>query len=546
MDLSNLLTEVRKYSQPILVGGLAVLLGGIFASLILETAVWWSWILIGLGLAVLLLFLAANLTEMKAAGMRRTTQARASLLLVAVAMVGILVALNYILSRHPVRFDLTSNKRYTLAVQTLDALAQLKQDVNASMFITKKRQTGTEAEVFRAQQLLEEYAKKSTHFHFKVVDTDKEVAEAKRMGIHEYNTVVFENGENRKDVLPRDYVTYAFNGRRPMPKFQGEGAFTEALLRMSDTAHPVFYLTQGHGERELASPEPDGLKTFKDMLERQNYTVKTLNLLSGTKIPEDATALAVLGPSRAFPPAEAQAIRDYLKRGGKLILCLDPLDNVTHQMITATGLEPILRDFGIKFGNDVVVDTTSYYFPDVSQVVPQYSSHEIVAKLSESRISTVMPFSRSVQKAKPELSNVTQSVFLQTTDKGWGEVNLKEKPLKYDAGADTKGPASLAMACEWAPPELAGKKSRVVVYGSSSFLTNQFVRVLADLDLGLNAFSWAAEDEKKISVHPKEEDVRPLNLSNVGFNLIKCLTVVLMPLSVLVAGGLIWYRRRSL
>jgi len=167
-----------------------------------------------------------------------------------------------------------------------------------------------------------------------------------------------------------------------------------------------------------------------------------------------------------------------------------------------------------------------------------------VEKLSSSHISTDIHFGRSVQKIAPALKGAAPTVFLQTTEKGWGETNLKRP--KYDAGVDTKGPVPLAVACEWAPPELAGKKSRVVVYGSSSFLSNNFIHFSGNLDLALNSFSWAAEDENKISIHPPDDDIRVLNLSNVGANAVKYMTMILMPLAVLAVGGVIWYRRRSL
>jgi hypothetical protein len=169
-----------------------------------------------------------------------------------------------------------------------------------------------------------------------------------------------------------------------------------------------------------------------------------------------------------------------------------------------------------------------------------------VEKLASDHIATIMAFGRSVQKIDPAIKNVTQSIFMQSTDKGWGETNFKEKNLKYDAGIDTKGPVPMAIACELASPANSAKNTRLVVYGNSNFFTNQFLQGPGNLDVGLNTFSWAAVEENKISIHPKEEDVRVLNLSNVTANLIYYLSVWIMPMAILVMGGLIWYRRRSL
>ncbi len=536
MKFQSFLLLVRSRNESVLGAGLLLIAAGIFSVLIVDTTTWWNLTLVVLGILTLGAFLAANLAQVKAAGKKRSTLVQANLALVAVAMVAIVGGLNYVISRHPIRFDMTANKYYTLSDQTLEILRKLPQDVNVSFFTSPKRAS---AEIQRAQQLLEEYAKKSSRFKFKVIDGDKNPTEAKRLGIHEYNTVVFESGENRKDVLQRDYVTYAMGqGRQPTPKFQGEGAFTSALLKMGDTSHLTFYFTEGHGEREFNNPQPEGMNTFKDMLEKENYTLKTLNMMTTGKIPEDAAVLALMGPTKPFQPAEASLLKDYLSKGGKLILCVDPMVN--------TGLDGLLRDYGVKLGNDVVVDETSYAYPDVRSLIPQYGFHPIVEKLSENHVATIMPFSRSVQKVEAVLKNVTQTVFMSSTDKGWGETSLKDKNLKYDQGKDLKGPVPVAMACEWTNPENAAKKVRLVVYGNANFFTNQFLQGPGNLDVALNSFSWAAVEENKISIHPKEEDERVLNLSNVTANLIKYLTVWIMPLAVLIAGGVIWYRRRSL
>jgi len=527
---------VRAYNQAVLATGLLLVVGGVFAVLIVDTTNWWNLTLVVLGVVVLGLFLGANLAEVKAAGKRRSTVVRANLALVAVAMLGIVGGLNYVISRHPIRFDMTANKLYTLSDQTLDILKKLPQDVNVTLFTSSKRSS---AEIQRAQQLLEEYSKKSTKFHFKVIDGDKNPTEAKRLGLHEYNTVVFESGENRKDVLQRDYVTYAMGqGRQPTPKFQGEGAFTSALIKMADTSHLTFYLTQGHGEKDFNNPQADGFNTFKDMLEKENYTIKTINLLTAGKIPDDAAVIAAMGPTKPFQPSEEALLKDYLQKGGKLVFCVDPL--------VKTGLDSLFKDYGIKLGNDILVDQTSYAYPDVRAVIPQYSFHPIVEKLSDDHVATIMPYGRSVQKIDPVLKNVTQTVFMQTTDKGWGETDLKAKNLKYNPATDTKGPAPMAIACEWTPPDHPDKKVRVVVYGDSNFFTNQFLQGPGNLDVALNTFSWAAVEENKITIHPKEEDMRVLNLSNVTANLIYYLAVWIMPLSILIMGGIIWYRRRSL
>src|SRR5579871_1088572 len=286
MKLPAFFNQVRSSNVYVLSAGLMLLFGGLLAVLILNTTNWWNITLVILGLIALAFFLMANLAEVKAVGKKRGTVVRANLTLISIAMFGIVIGFNYVVSRHPVRFDMTSNKIFTLSDQTLDALKKLPQDVDVTMFTVPQRSSSPE--ILKAQQLLGEYEKHSSKFHFRIVDGVKNPSEPRRLNITDANTVVFQCGDNRKDVLQRDYVTYAMQGRQPMPKFQGEAAFTQALIAMTNTTHLVFYFTQGHGEKDMNDPQPDGFNQFKSLLEKQNYEDKSVTLLTGGKIPDDA------------------------------------------------------------------------------------------------------------------------------------------------------------------------------------------------------------------------------------------------------------------
>jgi len=534
MTYNTFINQVRSFNLPVLSAGLALVLGGLVAAQILNTSTWWTLSMMVLGGIVLVVFLIANLAEVKAAGKKKSNVVKANLTLVAIVMAAIVILINYIASRHPLQADLTSNKINTLSDQTVDALKKLTQDVDVTMYTSAKRSS---PEIQKAQQLLEEYKKYSTKFHFKSVDGDKNPADVRRLKLTEANTVVFLSGDNRKDVLQREYVTYALQGRQPMPKFQGEAAFTSALVKMADTKHLTFYFTEGHGEKDPKSPQPDGLTSFKDLLEKENYTVNSVNLLTTGKIPDDAAVMAVIGPEKPFQGFEETALRTYLQKGGKLILCIDPL--------AKSGLDSLLKDFGIKVDNDVVVETSMFIPPDPRNIVPQYMSHPIVEKLSSSHVLTIMPFMRSLRQVEPGLKGAVVSCVMRTTDTGWGENNMKAKELKKTS-TDLNGPVSLALVTEYTLPEDSSKKSRVVVYGGSNFLTNQFLQAPGNGDVGVNSFSWAAEEENKISIHPKEDDVRVINMTAVGTNLMFFIVVIFIPLSTLLTGCYVWYRRRSL
>ena len=89
------------------------------------------------------------------------------------------------------------------------------------------------------------------------------------------------------------------------------------------------------------------------------------------------------------------------------------------------------------------------------------------------------------------------------------------------------------------------RKQRVVVTGSGNFLANQFIGTLGNLDLGVNMLNWLAGDESLISVQPRTRSDLTLELTRGGLSVIGFGFLIILPLSLLFAGGVIWWRRRK-
>ncbi|MCI0418912.1 MAG: hypothetical protein L0312_06795 [Acidobacteria bacterium] len=60
----------------------------------------------------------------------------------------------------------------------------------------------------------------------------------------------------------------------------------------------------------------------------------------------------------------------------------------------------------------------------------------------------------------------------------------------------------------------------------------------------MNAVSWLAEDEDLISVRPRNQENRSIQLTRASSSVLFWVTLVLLPGSALVSGILVWLRRR--
>ena len=126
----------------------------------------------------------------------------------------------------------------------------------------------------------------------------------------------------------------------------------------------------------------------------------------------------------------------------------------------------------------------------------------------------------------------------------------------YDAGADVKGPVSIAVAGTIdlsgaaAPPaegeaeQSAPKTARLVVIGDSDFASNQLINEFRNRDLFVNAVNWLLGDVEAISVRPGQPRASRLQLTSEQFLEIRYLALFVMPELIAVLGVIAWWQRR--
>jgi len=90
-----------------------------------------------------------------------------------------------------------------------------------------------------------------------------------------------------------------------------------------------------------------------------------------------------------------------------------------------------------------------------------------------------------------------------------------------------------------------GGEARIAAFGDSDLASNRWLRALYNLDLVLNSVHWAAEREAEITLRPKLRN--PLNFPVPLPSTVGALYGVglLVPELLLLAGGLVWLRRRT-
>ncbi|HYZ89696.1 MAG TPA: DUF4350 domain-containing protein, partial [Myxococcales bacterium] len=313
-----------------------------------------------------------------------------------------------------------------------------------------------------------------------------------------------------------------------------EESLTNAIAEVTRGSSKTIYFSKGHGEHKIGDATERGMKLYVDNLKSEGYQTAEIELAATKTMPGDAQALVIAGPAAPLSEGEAKLVQDWADKGGKLIVMIDP---GVH-----SGLEKAFADWGVKVGNDEVIDTESQQ-PEFA-LAQDYADHPITNPRSAPfQLASVFPLARSVSKAENVPSGWTVVELARTGPRAWGETDpIKDGRVEYNPGRDLKGPVPLAVA---ATHGSGNNESRVVVIGNSNFAANGFYRLVGNRDFALNAASWVAHEEAKISIRPKSRTANHLFLTAEQQNTMTMFAFDLLPFSLLFAGLVVWQTRKS-
>ena len=472
-----------------------------------------------------------------------TVNALVSALLVAALLVG----LNYLGVQHHIRWDRTATREHSLSPQTVKVLRSLPGPIQAVAF-PNADSSG------RYRDLLGTYQYNSKNFQYRLVDPDRNPAEAQKYKVTSYGQI----------VLQRGVVTYTVDDAT-------EDALTNGLLHVLETAKKTLYVVQGDGEAPIDDFTRVGMGTAKQALTGKGFEVKPLFLIKEARVPADASAVVLAAPSQELPPQVLDALAGYYRDGGHLLVMIDPQ--------SPAGVRAWLgREFHVAAPGGLVIDPVSRLLganPAVP-IVTQYPSSDITQNFT---LATAFPVATPLVP-DPKAKDVTLTPVVRSSDASYIKTNLDAKDIAFQAGVDRKGPAvlgvevtpSAAVPASATPPRAPAvtptapggsaapskgpakpaaaappaSKGSAVLFGNSSFVRNSYVGLVGNRDLFTSTVAWLTQSGNLVSIAPRASPFDPFIISGQQGRYLFAGSVIAVPLILLVLGGSVYFRRRSL
>jgi ABC-type uncharacterized transport system involved in gliding motility auxiliary subunit len=450
----------------------------------------------------------------------RQTKYAAYATLYVVVIVAILVTANTLADRYNKQYDSTSNKRYSLSDQTAKIVKGLKQNATITYF-------DQSTHFQQAKDQLDQYANLSPKVHVEYVDPDKKPQVAREAGIKNYGTTIVQIGTKKEEA-----------------KSLNEEGITGAFIRdLKNNTRTVCFVT-GSGEHRIDDSDRSGYSRFKDLLGKDNYQAKSIDLLQKAEIPSDCTVLVVAGPTGDYQQPQVDAIKKFIEDGGRALFMLDPPLKIGRSEIADNdALSGLLASWGVTPQKDLILDMNPIgqlagLGPQVA-LVTSYDSQPIVSEMKGT--ATGFPLSRSLD-VKNEGKSTVQKLF-SSSDSSLATSKLNSPDIDPSDPKNKKGPLTLAAAGTYNTGK-ENSQGRFVVFGSSAWAANSFLNFNGNRDLALNTMNWLSSDEDLISIRPKEQEDRRITMTQAQMSIVRMTSQFILPLIVIFAGVSVWWKRR--
>jgi gliding-associated putative ABC transporter substrate-binding component GldG len=362
--------------------------------------------------------------------------------------------------------------------------------------------------------------------------------------------------EDRKEVLP---VVQNLSSL--------EYDMSSALKRLTNRTKKKIGFTTGHGEAEMS-----GMRQIVQSISQQ-YDVTPVDLSKGDPVPADIAALLVIAPSNRFQDSARYQLDQYLMRGGRIAFMLNRV-NANLQMRMGqpldVGLDDLLQEYGVRVNPDLVRDAQcanisvmqqqgSFTFQ--SQVpfpyIPVASNFNTANPLVKDLQSLILHFTSSIDTTGAAARGLKEEVLVRSSKRSGRQTGFfMIDPFQRYAPADLAEEGiplavlidgsfkSFFVGKQPAAAITASPETHLIVVGDGDFMKDDFLGNRGNVTFFANIVDYLADDAGLITIRSKNVAAPPLDQVSDGTKKLLKYSNLLGPPLIIIAYGLLRWRRR--
>ncbi len=418
----------------------------------------------------------------------------------------ILLLVNIIAGFIFTRFDLTAEKRYSLAPATRTMLKGLRDEVLFKVYLEGDLPPGFRRLANETKEMLDEFRAYSNNIQYEFVDPSinpnpKEREDGYKLlverGLQPTQIRVNKKGQaSQLIIFPCAMVTY---GTHEVPvqlvmSQLGQDAdkalnnsiqsleynLASAIQKLVEPVRPLIAFIEGQGE--LSQPETqEAIRALSEFYTVEQVTINhkinsiatRLQGKSSDMLVNKYKAIIIAKPTKPFDEKDKFLIDQFIMRGGKVLWLIDPVFasmdslqkyNSTMGLVNNINLEDMLFNYGVRLNTNLVMDKIAmpipvktgqigdqpqfeffpwFYFPVLTPVIP----HPIVNGLNAIKTEFISSIDTVQAEGVKKTILLTTSPYSRTVNAPvYIDLEILKKPAEENQY--NKGPQPVAVLLE--------------------------------------------------------------------------------------------------
>ena len=439
-----------------------------------------------------------------------------------------LISISYLGNRFNKTFDLTQEGINSLSDQSLSSLKDLDSDLIFYIFYKGDKITPQLSAIQQELKMdLALYKQANSKVKVFFVDAYKNPAKAE-------SYLVDLPDKNQQELFV--FVNYKDRKIRVNIPFSEED-LTSAIIKAKKREFKEILFLTGHGEKDLNDPNPSGLKILNQALTDSGFILKEWDFIQQGEPPKKASLIVSIGPRQKFLTAEKNWLKDYLSKGGQLLLILDPKEK--------HGLEDFLKEYGLIFNNDFILSQLGVLYGGPTRAIGVvFDKDNPITKKIPAKQAVFFETASSLDVEPSAFEKFKFSYLVRTHDQSFTVPELKRDIKMQEFETLTMALSSSSKSESNVENQEKLKDFKLVLLGDSDFLSNRYIYDGANRDLAINSFVSLAGEEELVSIRPKQPKGTKISL-NQSQKTRLVLVYVILPLLFLLMSLWLWYKRRN-
>ena len=454
--------------------------------------------------------------------------------------------------------DLTQNEIYKLSDSTKEVVKDIDEDTKIAILYDGKEVDASDEFLVVMKSIVDKYSDENEKITSELIDYYNDptpllkgeypaaaLQEFGARGIKPLFAMIAVKGDEYVITDPETYFeqSYIKEEGKIENKSAIEKVLTNKLAELNGNGNKfslILYST-GHGEKVNT--------TIGSVLAKSGYTPSYVELKTFKKAEGDNPLIIIDSPEADFTAEEIENLDAFLKDGGNAQVYFNPL--ISNEELPR--LESYLKDeWGIIRNHGVIYDNTKAVAleDDDKEVygtiaVGEYTDHDILSDIRVSGIKIMYSAANALEADQDKGMDVEVASVLKTSK------NALLKPLEtalLPENADGEsGEYDVILTSVWKDIKTNGEEvtGKVLVCGSSYTLdTLPLQSDCANEELLLNSFNWMSGNTQGVNVEIKTFPQGGLIIENTPKWIWFATLVVIIPLVILVAGIIVFVKRR--